>query len=69
MSVIGRLDDQVDEVIIKPVSQRKGRERLESERESLKETAAEPQAEAELHVPEEQYKSKAHSSELPVWLL
>ena len=47
MSVIGRLDDQVEEVIIRPIAQRyerknQERERLEqSEREEDSKTAAE----------------------------
>lgn len=72
MSVIGRLDSQVDELIIKPVGERKSRESLETERASSKETKetfAQPQARTEEDAAEGRDKTRTQASELPVWLL
>ncbi|HYO90588.1 MAG TPA: hypothetical protein VEQ40_03100 [Pyrinomonadaceae bacterium] len=67
MGVIGRLDDQVNEIIIKPVGER---------HKAVDEEA--PQAVSQTHAPpppatteekQDEEKAEAASSELPVWLL
>ncbi len=69
MSVIGRLDDQVNEIIIKPVGSRHGQESEDSE------TPAQERAQASAHVVKEKraYNEEAAKSdkpsELPVWML
>ena len=63
MPVIGRLDGQVDEVIISPISRRRGDEPppvLE------KEETPEPSAPSQTPSTDE---SSANRDELPVWLL
>ncbi|HEX8175907.1 MAG TPA: hypothetical protein VF543_12375 [Pyrinomonadaceae bacterium] len=61
MGVIGRLDDQVNEIIIKPVGERHGA----AEAEAPRPTSQKPEPERERI----EDKEKADSSELPVWLL
>lgn len=60
MSVIGRLDEQVDEVLIRPLS--KKNEPETSERESVNQSLREL-------VEENAEKRKRKRDELPVWLL
>ncbi|HKG15797.1 MAG TPA: hypothetical protein VKB12_20930 [Pyrinomonadaceae bacterium] len=62
MAVIGRLDGQVDEVIIKPVSER----RRGGEPPAPDEDAPEPPPETHTPTPNQ---SSADRDELPVWLL
>jgi hypothetical protein len=69
MSVIGRLDNQVDEIIIKPVGKRKRREGAEGDEMPSQDAATQPQAETEEYRAEDEDKPRDHSSELPVWLL
>ena len=64
MPVIGRLDGQVDEVIIKPVSRR--RREGDSPPESQNEEPPEPSAPSQTPDVDE---SSANAGELPVWLL
>ncbi|MBV9928013.1 MAG: hypothetical protein JOZ96_23535 [Acidobacteria bacterium] len=61
MPVIGRLDGQVDEVIIKPISRRRDEE---------EETHVPPQTSDDTpsHTPPSD-ESSANTDELPVWLL
>jgi len=71
MPVIGRLDGQVDEVIIKPVSERR---RGEDAPDAADETADARQAPPAPQLPTSTHtqttdKSSADTSELPVWLL
>jgi hypothetical protein len=66
MSVIGRLDGQVDEIIIKPVGERNRRVRDET----ATERAPRPETEAvEDRRAEETERPAARSNPLPVWLL
>jgi hypothetical protein len=69
MSVIGRLDDQVSEMLIKPLL--KKRERKAPEQESVREEqeARVLEAPPEDARAEELNDSKARREELPVWLL
>ena len=60
MPVIGRLDGQVDEVIIKPISERR--------REEEPPAPSEPPQSAPLQTPHPD-ESSAEADELPVWLL
>jgi hypothetical protein len=64
MPVIGRLDGQVDEVIIKPISER----RRDEEPTPPEETAREPLPPTETQTPTPN-QSSADRDELPVWLL
>ena len=68
MGIIGRLDEQVDELIIKPLGER---DRLESRepQASSKTTAPEPSTETQVDRTEGEEVSGARSSDLPVWLL
>jgi hypothetical protein len=69
MGVIGRLDDQVNEIIIKPVGARR-RQESEETQAPLEEGAPPTQAEAEEDQARDEENAKAQSqSELPVWLL
>ncbi|HEY0320113.1 MAG TPA: hypothetical protein VGC66_04005 [Pyrinomonadaceae bacterium] len=69
MGVIGRLDDQVNELIIKPVGAGKRQEGDEQTRDDSQKTAP-PQAEARENRAQNEEHVKARSeSELPVWLL
>jgi hypothetical protein len=63
MPVIGRLDKQVDELIISPVSKRRRDEELPPERQRGEDSPA-----ASTHTPSEG-ESSAKTDELPVWLL
>jgi hypothetical protein len=63
MPVIGRLDGQVDEQIIKPISNR----RRDEERTPVGEKDEAPPA-TQTQTPAER-ESSAKSDELPVWLL
>ena len=67
MPVIGRLDGQVDEVIIKPISERR---REEVPPPAGEETPAppEPSGNAQVQTPARD-ESSADAGELPVWLL
>ncbi|HEV7377115.1 MAG TPA: hypothetical protein VGN95_20530 [Pyrinomonadaceae bacterium] len=63
MSVIGRLDDQVDEILIAPLQRKNNREAKEQEAEqpsSREATQIEPDPSTE---------NVATHNELPVWLL
>ena len=62
MPVIGRLDEQVDEHIIRPISNRRGDE----ERPPRRQDGAPPATQTQTP-PEGE--SSAKSDELPVWLL
>jgi hypothetical protein len=65
MPVIGRLDEQVDELIISPVSKRRrGEEPARDRREDAQESP--PPAPTETPATGE---SSAERAELPVWLL
>jgi hypothetical protein len=67
MPVIGRLDGQVEEVIIKPISER----RREDERPAKGEETPEPSDPSERapsQTPPEN-ESSANADELPTWLL
>ena len=69
MPVIGRLDGQVDEVIIKPISERQREEVTPTASEDVK--APEPSDSPE-HVPPQtphRDESSHEADELPVWLL
>jgi hypothetical protein len=66
MPVIGRLDGQVDEVIISPISRRRG------DREPAKQQPREEDAPATPSTPTQtptEGESSAKTDELPVWLL
>ncbi|PYS76470.1 MAG: hypothetical protein DMF67_18580 [Acidobacteria bacterium] len=63
MPVIGRLDEQVDERIISPISNRRRDEEQSSERQRDEETPA-----TSTQTPSEG-ESSAKTDELPVWLL
>ncbi|HKS28751.1 MAG TPA: hypothetical protein VJS44_13070 [Pyrinomonadaceae bacterium] len=65
MGVIGRLDDQVNEIIIKPVSER----RNDAEPEAPRADSQEPAPPERPSVEEDEGRAKTGSSELPVWLL
>ena len=65
MSVIGRLDEQVDAVLIAPLK-RKG-EPAEGEREQKRARAE--QVEQTPRAPRKQGKEQTAADELPVWLL
>jgi hypothetical protein len=67
MGVIGRLDDQVNEIIIKPVGERHGAAEAEAPRASSQKPAPQDQPAPERERMRD--KEKADSSELPVWLL
>jgi len=62
MPVIGRLDGQVDELIIKPISERRRDE------ETPDEDAHEPTPTPKTHTPTNN-QSSAERDTLPVWLL
>ena len=67
MPVIGRLDEQVDELIISPVSKRRrGEEPARDRREDAQEPPAPAPAPTETPATDE---SSAERDELPVWLL
>ena len=70
MSVIGRLDGQVEEVIIKPAGRR---HRAPDERAAPETTPAAPTAPRdeprETHHAEQQDETPRGGGELPVWLL
>lgn len=70
MGVIGRLDDQVNEIIIKPVGARHRQESEETQKPAPEERAPPPQAEAVETSPRDEENVTAQSQrELPVWLL
>lgn len=66
MGVIGRLDDQVNEIIIKPVGARREAEESRSPQEA---PAPQPQPAPEEEAAGSVEKERAEASELPVWLL
>ena len=68
MSVIGRLDGQVDEIIIKPVGNR-NRPETEERLPSSQENARQHQTGAEEDRARDTEESEERSSDLPVWLL
>ena len=68
MSVIGRLDDQVDEIIIKPLGARH-RPAKERAPDAAQETDPQPPAKAEKDQAQDDANTQARSSQLPVWLL
>lgn len=68
MGVIGRLDDQVEEVIINPIGERNRRESVD--RQPPPQPAAEPQqAEEPVNGAQDKDVKEQRSSDLPVWLL
>jgi hypothetical protein len=70
MGVIGRLDDQVNEIIIKPVGARHRQESEETQRPTLEESAPPSQAEAaDAPLRDEENATAQSQPELPVWLL
>lgn len=68
MSVIGRLDGQVDEIIIKPVGARNS-PKTEERPPSSQEKARQPQADTDEDRAQDTEESKERSPDLPVWLL
>jgi hypothetical protein len=68
MGVIGRLDDQVNDIIIKPVGERRGAAESEAKQTRVAETTPPPHATPEERAQEKE-SAEAASSELPVWLL
>jgi hypothetical protein len=69
MPVIGRLDGQVDEVIIKPISERRREEEPPAPPSAEKApTPSDPPPSAPLQTPHPD-ESSAEADELPVWLL
>lgn len=68
MSVIGRLDDQVDEIIIKPLGE-SNRPKEERTQAASQETVQQPQAAAEKDQAPDDENREARSPQLPVWLL
>jgi hypothetical protein len=67
MPVIGRLDGQVDEVIIRPISERRREEDAPPPRVE-KRAPAEPHAGVPVQTPNTG-ESSPEADELPVWLL
>jgi hypothetical protein len=67
MPVIGRLDGQVDEVIIKPISGRRREEESPAPAQS-REAPTDPAERAPVQTPDGN-ESSAEPGELPVWLL
>lgn len=65
MPVIGRLDDQVDEVLIKPLSKRRGVEDEQTTSKQAPLTESPTEAEPQPATRDE----KSEEEELPVWLL
>ena len=68
MGVIGRLDKQVDEIIIKPLSRRDGRENEEQQAFS-KETEPPHQTVTAEEQARDEENTQVRSNNLPVWLL
>jgi len=71
MPVIGRLDGQVDEVIIKPISERRRGEDAPADADDATReqgTPPAPQHPAPTHTPPAD-ESSNEADELPVWLL
>lgn len=68
MSVIGRMDGQVDEVLIKPIGKR-NRPVDEERPRASEELMDEAPREAQKDVPEPEEPLRSPSTELPVWLL
>ena len=69
MSVIGRLDNQVDEIIISPVSKRRREEAPAAEvRDEVPREPPEAARPPTPHTPQPD-ESSADADELPVWLL
>jgi hypothetical protein len=68
MGVIGRLDNQVDELIIKPLSERNRQENSDTKTPSQP-TAQPPQTEARSERTRDEEAKGAQVSDLPVWLL
>lgn len=69
MPVIGRLDGQVEEVIIKPISERGREEEAPAPAQSREEPAPpDPAERAPVQTPD-RGESSADGGELPVWLL
>jgi hypothetical protein len=68
MGVIGRLDDQVEEVIINPIGERNGQENTGAQTPPQP-TAEPPQLEERAENPDDEEAVDTRASELPVWLL
>jgi hypothetical protein len=69
MPVIGRLDGQVDEVIIKPISERRrGEDAPADDTPDARHAPPEPQTPPPTHT-QTAVESSAEADELPVWLL
>lgn len=69
MGVIGRLDDQVNEIIIKPVGERRGARESEATQSPAPATTSQHQPSASEDGTQTKENREAPSSELPVWLL
>ena len=69
MGVIGRLDDQVNELIIKPVGARHNPERAEGQVPSEVDRPGETQPSAKEEARPDDEQSGTRPPELPVWLL
>lgn len=68
MGVIGRLDDQVEEVIINPIGERNRQE--DTDRQTPPQpTADKPEAKGRPANPDDEELGNARPSDLPVWLL
>lgn len=65
MGVIGRLDDQVNEIIIKPVSER----HVDAEASRISSRNPAPPDESAQEKAQTRDKEKVEATELPVWLL
>ena len=66
MPVIGRLDGQVDDILISPISRRQSEEELPPSTKN--EETPEPQTPPPTHT-QTAVESSADADELPVWLL
>ena len=69
MPVIGRLDGQVEEVIIKPISERRREGESPAPAQSREEPAPADTAERAPSQTPDRDESSADGDELPVWLL
>lgn len=66
MSVIGRLDKQVEDTLISPVEKRNKQQRVEDDSQTQKDETPTP---AETHTQSVPESSENRRAELPVWLL
>lgn len=68
MSVIGRLDDQVEAVLVNPLKRRERRDEAEAERDAPPVSPAASHEEREEAAPDEKREGD-DSASLPVWML